>query len=136
MRKWIGAACVILGILSLLGAVGLVMYNRWDAENAEKISESFLKDVQIAINTEKVSRPTQLEQEEQTTVPSVEIVETVPVPSEMATVQVDGYDCIGILSIPALELDLPVLTDWSYTKLKKAPCLYYGTYYDENFVII
>ena len=34
-----------------------------------------------------------------------------------------------------LELELPVLTDWSYTKLKTAPCLYYGTYYEKDFVI-
>ena len=57
------------------------------------------------------------------------------VPQEMLTTQVNGYDCIGVLSIPVLELELPVLTDWSYEKLKMAPCHYYGTYYEENFVI-
>ncbi|MBQ1279282.1 MAG: sortase, partial [Clostridia bacterium] len=45
------------------------------------------------------------------------------------------YDCIGILSIPALDLELPVLTDWSYAKLKKAPCHYYGSCYEKDFVI-
>ena len=30
---------------------------------------------------------------------------------------------------------LPVLTDWSYAKLKKAPCHCYGTYYEKDFVI-
>ena len=30
---------------------------------------------------------------------------------------------------------LPVLTDWSYAKLKKAPCHYYGSYYEKDFVI-
>ena len=30
---------------------------------------------------------------------------------------------------------MPVLTDWSYAKLKKAPCLYYGSYYEKDFVI-
>ena len=53
----------------------------------------------------------------------------------MATVKVDGYDCIGILSVPVLNLELPVLTDWSYAKLKRAPCHYYGTYYETDFVI-
>ena len=56
-------------------------------------------------------------------------------PEEMATVKVDGYECIGILSVPVLDLELPVLTDWSYAKLKKAPCHYYGTYYEKDFVI-
>ena len=57
------------------------------------------------------------------------------VPSEMPTTETNGYDCIGVLSIPVLELELPVLTDWSYAKLKIAPCLYYGTYYEADFVI-
>jgi sortase A len=30
---------------------------------------------------------------------------------------------------------LPVLTDWSYAKLKKAPCHYFGSYYEKDFVI-
>ena len=32
-------------------------------------------------------------------------------------------------------MELPVLTDWSYAKLKTAPCVYYGNYYEPNFVI-
>ena len=57
------------------------------------------------------------------------------IPQEMLTAQVNGYDCIGILSIPVLDLALPVLTDWSYAKLKIAPCHYFGSYYEKNFVI-
>lgn len=49
--------------------------------------------------------------------------------------EADGYECIGVLSIPVLELELPVLTDWSYDKLRIAPCLYYGSVDEENFVI-
>ena len=33
------------------------------------------------------------------------------------------------------EVELPILTDWSYAKLKIAPCRYYGTYYEPNFVL-
>ena len=61
--------------------------------------------------------------------------DTEKIPVEMATVEAEGYDCIGILSIPVLNLELPVLADWSYAKLKKAPCHYYGTYYEKDFVI-
>ena len=56
-------------------------------------------------------------------------------PAEMATIEVDGYGCIGVLAVPVLELELPILTDWSYTKLKKAPCHYYGSYLESDFVI-
>ena len=33
---------------------------------------------------------------------------------EMPEVEIDGNDYIGTLSIPALELSLPVMSQWSY----------------------
>ena len=114
MRKWIGVICVFLGVVCLLSSVGFVAYNRWENENAEDIVQDLLEDIQSIIEEKQ---PEQF------------------LPEEMATVKVDGYDCIGILCVPGLDLELPVLTDWSYAKLKKAPCHYYGTYYEKDFVI-
>ena len=115
MHKWIGAICVLLGGVCLLCSVGFVVYNRWESENAAKVTVSLLEDVQCVIDDKNA------EQNDSQT--------------KMPTVKVDGYECIGILSIPVLDLELPVLTDWSYAKLKKAPCLYYGSYYEKDFVI-
>ena len=128
MRKGLGVICVFLGVACLLSAVGFVVYNRQEAGNAEQISQELLEDVQSVIE----------EKQQEQTLPDTPVElpdapETVP--TEMATVQVDGYDCLGILSVPVLELELPVLTEWSYAKLKKAPCHYYGSYYGKDFVI-
>ena len=49
MRKWIGAVCVFLGVVCLLCSVGFVVYNRWEAENAAKVTDSLLVDVQSVI---------------------------------------------------------------------------------------
>lgn len=57
------------------------------------------------------------------------------VPRQMQTVTVGAYDSIGVLAIPVLKLELPVLTDWNYEKLKSAPCHYYGSCYEADFVI-
>ncbi len=116
MRKWIGIICVLLGILCILSAIGFVVYNRWEDKKAEDIAQDLLKNVQSIINKEQLKQ-------------------TLPNDMKMATVDVYGYDCIGILSVPNLDLELPVLTDWSYAKLKKAPCHYYGSYYEKDFVI-
>ena len=121
MAKWIGAICVFLGIVCLLTAAGFVVYNQWEDQNAEKTSQALLADVQSIIAEKPAAQPLPDAAEK--------------VPAKMPTVQVGGYDCIGILSVPAFELELPVLTDWSYKKLKKAPCHYYGSYYEKNFVI-
>ena len=128
MRKGFGIFCLLLGVSCLLGAIGLVFYNRWEAENAQVVSQDLLADVQSIIE-QPPTQPSLPNDPE----PLPEVTETIPI--EMATIQVDGYDCIGILSIPVLELKLPVLADWSYSKLTKAPCHYYGTYYETDFVI-
>ena len=135
MRKWIGTICIILGVACLLAAVGFVIYNRWEAENAADITQSLLQDVQLVIDENKTNDSPQSENDNPDSVENNDLPEDVNMPMEMATIKVDGYDCIGVLSVPVLELELPALTDWSYTKLKKAPCHYYGSYYETDFVI-
>ena len=115
MRKGLGVICLLLGVVCLIGAVVLVGYNRWESEHAATATDAILDEVRTVIEENNV-KPNSI-------------------PSQMSTVDVDGDACIGILSIPVLDVELPVLTDWSYAKLKKAPCLYFGTYYENNFVI-
>ena len=115
MRKCIGVICVLLGFACLLGAVGFAVYNRWEAEKAAEISDSLLRAAQREIEDENILQA--------------------PAQTEMPTVSVEGEACIGILSVPVLNLELPVLSDWSYAKLKKAPCRYYGSYHQKDFVI-
>ena len=43
--------------------------------------------------------------------------------------------CIGILEIPALDLELPVISSWSYSSLRLAPCRYSGSAYKGDLVI-
>ena len=126
MRKWLGTVCMVLGVICLLGAIGFVVYNRLESGNAEQTAQTMLEEVQYIIQKDKVNLPT---------LDKSDAPEEIPAETEMATVKVNGYDCIGILSIPDLGLELPVLTDWSYAKLKLAPCHYYGSYYEPDFVI-
>lgn len=54
---------------------------------------------------------------------------------EMPHVDIEGHAYIGVLSIPSLELDLPVMSDWDYDRLKLAPCRYSGSAYKNDLVI-
>ena len=54
---------------------------------------------------------------------------------EMPTKEIDGETYIGVVEIPSLELSLPVMSDWSYPQLKKAPCRYVGSVYSHDVVI-
>lgn len=55
--------------------------------------------------------------------------------TEMTEVMIDGYAYIGYLFIPALDLELPVMSQWDYTRLKIAPCRYSGSIRSEDMVI-
>ena len=125
MRKVFGICCIVLGICCLISAVGFIVYNQREEENAQSASSDILQDVRENMR--------QNDYKESSWDESAENPEETP--KEMLTAKVGGYDCIGVLSIPVLELELPVLTEWSYAKLKIAPCHYFGTCYEENFVI-
>lgn len=65
-----------------------------------------------------------------------DVIEDTPSMAEgMPIAKVDGQEYIGKLSIPALNLDLPVMLDWSYERLRMAPCRQIGSAEDGNFVI-
>ncbi|MBR4304335.1 MAG: sortase [Clostridia bacterium] len=163
MGKKTGVLCIALGICLLASSVGLILYNRWEDRHAESESLRILQDVQLQIPNKDSTLPDDSaagnDAASDTQTGSGSIEDTEPAPSvpdtsetvldeqtepqqedtpavpQMPTTKVDDYECIGILSIPVLNLELPVLTDWSYPKLKVAPCVYYGSYYEENFVI-
>jgi len=48
----------------------------------------------------------------------------------------DNDACITILSIPALGLELPVWSRWSYEKLEQAPCRYSGSIGSKDLVLL
>ena len=54
---------------------------------------------------------------------------------EMTAVTVDSYEYIGYLTIPSLDLELSVMSSWSYPKLKISPCRYSGSIAGGNLVI-
>lgn len=130
MGKGLGIFCIILGVFCLLSSLGLIVYNRWEEETAQSASTTLLQDVRDSISEQAHEENTldKSERDESAELP-------VDLPKEMLTAKVNGHDCIGILSIPVLELELPVLTDWSYAKFQIAPCHYFGSCYEKDFVI-
>ncbi len=64
-----------------------------------------------------------------------------PLPGEEPEVEpqslaVMGYDVLGTLRIPSVDIDLPVLNDWSYDFLTVAPCRYSGSIETGDLVIL
>ena len=54
---------------------------------------------------------------------------------EMPVIELDGNEYIGYISVPSQGIELPVMSDWSYDRLKIAPCRQFGSYYTDDLVI-
>ena len=64
-----------------------------------------------------------------------------PLPDEEPEVEpqsltVMGYDVLGTLRIPSVDIDLPVLNEWNYDLLTVAPCRYSGSIETGDLVIL
>ncbi len=116
MRKKIAVLFMTAGILLLLTAGGILVYNTLENKSAEENSELIVHSIIDMVN--------QSEQSERD-----------PFDTEMKAETIDGNSYIGYLQIPSLELYLPVMSDWDYNKLKISPCRYYGSTKTDNLVI-
>ena len=55
---------------------------------------------------------------------------------EMTETVVGGKAYIGYLTIPKLQLELPILSEWSYPNLQLAPCRYTGAISTGDLVLL
>lgn len=55
--------------------------------------------------------------------------------SDVKSTEIDGYEYIGYITIPDLNLELPVMSDWDYTRMKLSPCRYSGSAQTNDLVI-
>ena len=118
MKKKLGITFMSIGLVCIISAAAILIYNTIENKNAEKYSAALMGAVTEAIDKNALNTS-----------------EEDPFDTEMKTVEIDGYDYIGCLLIPALNLDLPVMSEWDYTRLKISPCRYYGSTKTDNLVI-
>lgn len=120
------------GVLLMTSAVGLLLHNRAEDREAGESVDGLLP----ILRQEIAARESEAEEDWYMTLPGLEEEEEAEAAeSEEETVMVDGYDYIGILTIPALGLELPVMADWDYTRLKIAPCRYTGSIETDDLTI-
>lgn len=111
MPKKSGVILISLGAVLILAALLLFLYNRSEDRRAGQEAESLLEDVRSSMAANADPDP----QEE---------------PVEEIT-----YDYAGVIAIPNLSLELPVIDQWSYDRLKVAPCRQSGAAPDGDLVI-
>ena len=116
-----GLLLMAVGLSLMLAGVGLyILHDREDSlagQNADILLEELTQDIQY-------SQPV-------FDTPEVEEGET-----PMASRTLSGYDLVGVLRIPSANLELPVLSAWSYPLLNVAPCRYSGSLETGDLIIL
>lgn len=120
------------GLLLIAAALLLTVYNLWDEHRAGTAVTQVMEQLQKqTLDSMLVQTPSSPAGPGESEIPDYILNPDM----EMPTMDIDGNRYIGTLDIPALNLSLPVMSEWSYPKLKIAPCRYVGTAYQGNFVI-
>lgn len=126
-----GRLWVIAGLLLLAAALSLTGYNLYDGRRAGQSARLAVSRLEAYLPPEA---PT--ESPAQPLAGRTAPADYVLCPGiEMPVQTVDGIGYIGVLEIPALELELPVISQWSYPNLKTAPCRYSGSAYLDNLIL-
>lgn len=120
-----GAFWIHLGLLLIAAALFLSAYNEMESHEARNSAQQVIAQMCQTLPTETAA---------ETEAPAIPEY-LLDADREMPVQTINGRDYIGVLTIPSLELELPVLSQWDYPALKVAPCRYSGSLYQDDLII-
>jgi len=122
---------MLLGTALIFGALSLFFHNRREAAAADRAASELMPLLLEEIGKQPPAQPGAYEQPPETPAEFLD-----PASLEMTQVEIGGYGYIGYLAIPKLQMQLPVMGDWDYTRLQTAPCRYAGSVRGGDLVIM
>lgn len=113
------------GLLLWAAAVFLTGYNIFDEKRAMNTVQNTLNSLQTITALDNSSDNSETAIPDYLKYPEM----------EMPVSELNGQLYIGILTLPTIDVDLPVISSWDYNKLKMAPCRYTGSVYMNTLVV-
>lgn len=124
-----GTAPLVLGSLLIVAALGLSAYNIWDDVRAGNRAQATALQLQEQlVDSSRAGLDDALEG-------MVGVLDSPVRDTAMPTSVVDGLTCVALLSIPDLDLVLPVQSECTYEALYATPCRFSGSVYSGDLVI-
>jgi sortase A len=108
-----GLLCIITGLLAIDAALFLAMFNIYQDFKSGQSASIVLAQLDTSEGTSDSTDDN----------------------SDMPTELIGDYEYIGELTIPTLDLQLPIISEWNYKALKIAPCRYTGSVYTDDLII-
>ena len=106
---------IILGILCILLSITLYIKNKYQELDTGKKSKEILDIIETKIN--------------------VSDKEEIKTNTEDLVLNISGYDYIGLINIPSLNIKLPIMRETDYDRLAISPCKYYGNITTNDLVL-
>ena len=106
---------IILGILCILLSITLYIKNKYQELDTGKKYKEILDIIETKIN--------------------VSDKEEIKSNTEDLVLNISGYDYIGVISIPSLNIKLPIMRETDYDRLAISPCKYYGNINTNDLVL-
>lgn len=123
---------MVLGAALLCAALTLFCMNQRESDHAQQEVAELLPQLVQQIE-ENVALETEPDPEDGLLIPDELLTEE---DVKMTQMHYKGHDYIGYLRMPTLGLTLPIMSTWSYPKLKVAPCRYAGSIRGEDLVLM
>ncbi len=137
MGKRLGRICMITGAVLIVAALSLVLWNQNEDKKSGDSAREILSQLIVQIPTTEAAQDDLFSEAE---IPENDLFEEYQQESETqpeeVLLEVDGEMYLGVVEIPALGLELPVMSDWSYPNLKKAPCRFKGSQLTDDLILI
>ena len=131
-----GIFLITLGLLMSVSAAAIFARYEYQAEiagdNAEILLEALTEDILVRKELERYN-PAQPEAPATTELPKTTIQSESAVQNDTTW---KGYEMVGIVRVPSLGLELPVLDSWDYDLLQIAPCRYSGSVEGRDLILL
>ena len=122
-RRTRGIILILLGLVMVFSGTGIYGAYAYQEDIAGENAELLLEDLRTEMQTRHEAAIYDPVQEEQPT-------------EDLPRLTLSGYDLIGILCVPSLGLELPVLNEWSYDLLQISPCRYSGSAEEGDLILL
>ncbi len=124
-----------LSVFLLCALSSYAIYAEYDRNKSEQVSQEILDGIEFQDQTETVEEEVTViilnaipEEDKVAQTQTVQTERTIDIPNEQKSVASDGtvYYTIGVINIPSIKVNYPILSTYSDALLKISPCKFHG----------
>lgn len=133
-NRWVSA--IFFGCVCVFAGMLLMGYNLYEDEKAGENAQTTVEKLEMTINENADANNDEEPDSQFNFGENADKEYAIDPEKEMPTIEIEGFDYIGTVEVPVLNLNLPVMTEWSYAGLKIAPGRYLGSAYKDDLIIV